>query len=225
MARGPNRILLRKGMHTYKPCLTQKRCRNLKPTYQRGVGAMHMQNCALTWKVWTHTRPSSTRKGASHKWKMMQWMHATIMDTMDMARRPNQVLPRKGMYTYKPCLAQKRCRYPQTNIPTWNRRVHMQNCVLTWKSMSTYQTKLNKERRKPWMEDDAEDDAVDACNYNAMEMDIYRKCMTYALYYNDDAWHMQVFWNAWHMHYIRWCMTYACFVCFVFFEMHDICNI
>ena len=36
-------------------------------------------NHALTWKVRAHTRPSSTRKGASHRWRMMQWMHATKM--------------------------------------------------------------------------------------------------------------------------------------------------
>ena len=76
MARRPNQILPRKGMHTYKPCVTQKRCRNPQPTYQRGIGAIHMQNCVLTWKVRAHTRPSSTWKGASHRRKVMQWMHA-----------------------------------------------------------------------------------------------------------------------------------------------------
>ena len=76
MARRPNQILPRKGMHTYKPCVTQKRCRNPQPTYQRGIDAIHIQNCVLTWNVRTHTRPSSTWKGASHRRKVMQWMHA-----------------------------------------------------------------------------------------------------------------------------------------------------
>ncbi|CAL5418565.1 unnamed protein product [Camellia sinensis] len=48
MARRPNQILPRKGMYTYEPCVTQKRCRNPQPTYQRGIGAIHMQNCVLT---------------------------------------------------------------------------------------------------------------------------------------------------------------------------------
>ena len=76
MARRPNQILPRKGMYAYRPCVTQKRCRNPQPTYQRGISAIHMQNCVLTWKVRAHTRPSSTWKGASHRRKVMQWMHA-----------------------------------------------------------------------------------------------------------------------------------------------------
>ena len=76
MAYKPNQILPREGMCTYEPCVTQKRCRNPQPTYQRGIGAIHIQNCVLTWKVRAHTGPSSTWKGASQRRKEMQWMHA-----------------------------------------------------------------------------------------------------------------------------------------------------
>ena len=65
------------------------------------------------------------------------------MDTRDMARGPNQILPRKGMHTYKPYLTQKRCRYPQGS-DTKARQL----CFDT-KNMGTYQTKLNKEGREP----------------------------------------------------------------------------
>ena len=78
MARKPNQILPRKGMYTYEPCVTQKRCRNPQPTYQRGNGALHMQNTVLTRNIRVHTRPGSTWKGASHRRKAMQWMHATL---------------------------------------------------------------------------------------------------------------------------------------------------
>ncbi|KAI7980171.1 ABC transporter A family member 1, partial [Camellia lanceoleosa] len=38
-----------------------------------------LDNCASTRTTWAHTRPSSTWKGASHRWKVMQWMHAATM--------------------------------------------------------------------------------------------------------------------------------------------------
>ena len=53
MARVPNQILSRQSMYAYKPCLTEN-------------GPL---NYALTQEVWVHTRPSSTWKGASHRWK------------------------------------------------------------------------------------------------------------------------------------------------------------